>query len=82
MNFIAGINQDTKKQRSFLGRAFFGYGSLAEIVTEIAIKKDARTEQDESEISEERPNIEDPFDLRDEIPISELNRQTKKLLAG
>ena len=82
VNFIAGINQDTKKQRSFLGRAFFGYGSLAEIVAEIAIKKDARTEQDESEISEERPNIEDPFDLRDEIPISELNRQTKKLLAG
>ena len=55
---------------------------MAEIIAEIAIKKDARTEQDESEISEERPNIEDPFNLRDEIPISELNRQTKKLLTG
>jgi len=81
VNFIAGISPE-KKQRSFLGRAFFGYGSLAEIVTEIAIKKDARTDQDESEISEERPDVDDPFDLRDQIPISELNRQTKKLLTG
>ena len=70
------------KQRSFLSRAFFGKGALAEILAEIAIKKDARTDQDESEGVEERPNIDDPFDLRDQIPISELNRQTKKLLAG
>ena len=81
IDFIAGVKPNVK-QRSFLSRAFFGKGALAEIIAEIAIKKDARTDQDESEVVEERPNIEDPFDLRDEIPISELNRQTKKLLAG
>ena len=83
VNFIMGFSPEKAKKVGFLRRAFFGYGALAEIVGEVAIKKYDKTytDKDESESTLERPDIEDPFDLRDSIPITELDKQTKKLLA-